>query len=234
MISERREALKALEEEKEKLALAKPAIASVDIRLLHEYVNSLDKVLAQGTNRERRDFVRTFIRNIEFNPKELRVRLWGLLLGVLTYLVDPTAAFYALWVAVLFDLLTKIVALAVKNGGLVRATRERIINSHTMFYRTFIKVLAYFTMTVLAHQSKAIVAIEAVPIIFSTIIYSILFLVEVHSIIENLIEAGAEDLKPLLMRFEREKQRAVEGAGDMIQQVHDTKMSGDPARPPDI
>ncbi len=76
MISERREALKALEEEKEKLALAKPAIASVDIRLLHEYVNSLDKVLAQGTNRERRDFVRTFIRNIEFNPKELRVTIY--------------------------------------------------------------------------------------------------------------------------------------------------------------
>lgn len=152
--------------------------------------------------------------------------LWGFLLGVLTYLVEPTAAFYALWVAVFLDLITKMAALAYKNGGLIAATKAKVINSHTMFYRTFIKVLAYFTMTVLAHQSKAVVEIEAVPIIFSTIIYSILFLVEVYSIIENLIEAGAEDLKPLMLRFQKEKEKVIEGSGDLISDIHENKMKG--------
>lgn len=146
---------------------------------------------------------------------------WGTALGVFTFLVEPTAAFYALWVAVLFDLLSKIAAISYRHGGLVAATRCKALNSHTMFYRTFIKVLAYFTMTVLAHQSKAIVAIEGVDILFSTIIYSILFLVEVHSIIENLIEAGCDDLRPLLLRFQREKNRAVHGVEDIAQDVYD-------------
>lgn|GEM_PF-3480163 len=160
--------------------------------------------------------------------------VWGFLLGALTYLVEPTAAFYALWVAVFLDLITKVVALAAKNDGLIAATRMRVINSHTMFYRTFIKVLAYFTMTVLAHQSKAIVEIEAVPIIFSTIIYSILFLVEVYSIIENLIEAGAEDLRPLLLRFQKEKQKAIEGSGDLLNDIYENTVKGEDTSGPTI
>jgi len=146
---------------------------------------------------------------------EQLANLWcwagGVLLGVFCYLVEPTAAFYALWIAVLLDLLTKVVALSVSHGGFIAATRARFIRSHTMFCKTAIKIVAYFTLTVLAHQSKAIVDIEAVPILFSSVIYSALFLVEVHSIIENLIGAGADDLKPLLLRLEREKQRVLAG-----------------------
>lgn len=141
---------------------------------------------------------------------------WGLLLGVLTYLVQPTAAFYALWIAVGLDLLTKITALSYGSGGFLKALKTQKLNSHTMFQKAFVKVLAYFTLTVVAYQSKYIVAIEAVPILFSTIIYTILFLVEVHSIIENLIAAGCDDLKPLLMRFEKEKQKAIEGSEVMF------------------
>ncbi len=96
-------------------------------------------------------------------------------------------------------------------------------------------------MTVLAYQSKYIVSIEAVPVLFSSIIYCILFLVEVHSIIENLIDAGAEDLKPLLLRFRRERDKMVGSAGDILSDVtggesgpgpQPRKESGDDGRPP--
>ncbi|GBF35480.1 hypothetical protein DCCM_4609 [Desulfocucumis palustris] len=146
-------------------------------------------------------------------------QLGGIFLGVLTYLVAPTAAFYALWIAVVIDLLTRLVALSVKYGGFWQATRQSQISSKKMFHGTAIKIAAYFFMTVLAHQSKYIVEIEAVPVLFSSIIYCLLFLVEVHSIIENLIDAGAEDLKPLLLRFKREKTRVMQGGKDTLDDI---------------
>lgn len=159
--------------------------------------------------------------------------LTGIVLGCFAYLVKPTAAFYALWIAVGFDLLTKIVALSYQAGGFLKAIKTQHLNSQTMFRKAFVKVLAYFTLTVIAYQSKYIVAIEAVPILFSTIIYSILFLVEVHSIIENLIGAGCDDLKPLLIRFERERQKAIEGTGNIVNDVmsRETEGDGDCERP---
>ncbi len=139
-------------------------------------------------------------------------QLGGVVLGIFTFLVAPTAAFYALWIAVLMDLLNRIVAQSIKYNGFWQATKQSRISSKKMFQGTAIKTIAYFFMTVLAYQSKYIVEIEAVPIFFS----SMLFLVEVHSIIENLIDAGAEDLKPLLLRFNNEKIKAVRGAGDLV------------------
>lgn len=143
----------------------------------------------------------------------------GVIIGAVTYLVAPTAAFYALWIAVFMDLLSRIFAQSSKNGGFWQATKGKHIQSNLMFRGTAIKIVAYFFMTVLAHQSKHIVEIEAVPIVFSTIVYSILFLVEVHSIIENLIDAGAEDLRPLLLRFQKEKEKAVGATEDIISDV---------------
>lgn len=150
----------------------------------------------------------------------------GIILGILTYLVEPTAAFYALWIAVAMDLVTRIAAQSVKHGGLIEATRKCQVSSRKMFHGTAIKITSYFFMLVIANQSKYIVEIEAVPIIFSTIIYSILFLVEVHSIIENLIDAGAEDLRPLLLRFQKEKEKAIQGGGDMLNDIHENQMGG--------
>lgn len=156
--------------------------------------------------------------------------LYGIILGFCTYLIQPSAAFYALWIAVGLDMLTKIIQLSYGSGGFLTAIRTQRLNSKTMFQKAFVKIIAYFTLTVIAYQSRYIVDIEAVPILFSTIIYSILFLVEVHSIIENLIGAGCEDLKPLLMRFEREKQRAIEGTGNIVSDIC-TNAAGETDKP---
>lgn len=143
----------------------------------------------------------------------------GLLIGLFSYLIEPSAAFYALWIAVALDFMTKMVELSYGCGGYLNAVQTQRINSQTMFRKGFVKILAYFVLMVVAYQSKYITTVESVPIIFSSIIYGMLFLVEVHSIIENMIGAGCDDLRPLLMRFEKEREKAINGSGNLISDV---------------
>lgn len=75
-INKRREEIDELEKQKEKLALLKPTFEKIDIVRLKEYINSLDVVLKHGTNRERREFIRTFIRRIELDPLENRITIY--------------------------------------------------------------------------------------------------------------------------------------------------------------
>lgn len=65
-----------LEQEKEKLTINKPVLEKIDALRLKEYIESLDQVLAQGTNRERREFIRTFIRRMEFDPTTSRITIY--------------------------------------------------------------------------------------------------------------------------------------------------------------
>jgi len=143
----------------------------------------------------------------------------GLLVGLCAYLIQPSAAFYALWIAVVLDFITKMVELSYGCGGYLKAVQTQRINSQTMFRKGSVKILAYFVLMVVAYQSKYITTVESVPIIFSSIIYGMLFLVEVHSIIENMIGAGCDDLRPLLMRFEKEREKAINGSGNLISDV---------------
>ncbi|TEB10830.1 hypothetical protein Psfp_04080 [Pelotomaculum sp. FP] len=64
-----------MEKQKEQLALAKPALEKIDTIRLKDYVQSLDQVLAHGTNRERREFIRTFIRRMDFDPEASRITI---------------------------------------------------------------------------------------------------------------------------------------------------------------
>ncbi|WP_449240362.1 recombinase family protein [Desulfoscipio gibsoniae] len=75
-INKRREEIAELEKQKEKLALSKPTIEKIDIVRLKEYINSLDKVLLHGSNRERREFIRTFIRRMELDPLANRITIY--------------------------------------------------------------------------------------------------------------------------------------------------------------
>ncbi len=134
-------------------------------------------------------------------------KVWGIILGLLWYLVEPTAAFVALWIAVASDLFTRLLAEAVKAGGFLVAIQTGRIRSRKAFTRTAVKIVGYFILAVVAHQSKSVVQIEQISILFSAIIYSFLFLVESISIVENLVDAGLDSLNPLLLRFRRERER---------------------------
>lgn len=128
--------------------------------------------------------------------------VWAFLFAVFNYLICPNAAYMpaitAVWVAVLLDLLTRLFANSRNAGGFLIAIKAGAISSDTLFTRTVVKVVAYLCLQILAGLSMRVIPLEQVSIAAATIIYSFLFIRESTSVVENLIEAGAEDLKPLL------------------------------------
>jgi hypothetical protein len=134
--------------------------------------------------------------------------LGGIFIGVVTYLVQPGAAFYALWVVVACDLVSRILTESVNHGGLFRAIKDGHIRSDKAMQGTFIKILAYFIMCVIAAQATRIIPYETASGLVSNIIYSVLFFVELLSIAENFIEAGIEQFK-WLERFSKKKLKGI-------------------------
>lgn len=121
--------------------------------------------------------------------------LAGFIIGVLTYLVQPGAAFYALWIVVACDLVSRIVTESVNHGGLIAAIKGGHIRSDKALQGTSIKIVAYLIMCVLAAQATRIIPYETASGLVANVIYSVLFFVETLSIAENFIEAGVEEFR---------------------------------------
>lgn len=130
--------------------------------------------------------------------------LGGILFGVITYLVQPGAAFYGLWIVVACDLVSRIMTESVNHGGLIKAIREGHIRSDKAMQGTFVKIVAYFIMCVLAAQATRIIPYETASGLISNVIYSVLFFVETLSIAENFLEAGVEEFQ-WFKRFSNKK-----------------------------
>ena len=118
--------------------------------------------------------------------------------AVLCYLIEPDAAFMAVMILVGLDLISKLTALSVKRGGLVDAVRQGDISSKTAFAGTCVKLVAYFSLGVLAVQVRYVALSEVAATLSKTVIYGFLFMVEAISILENLVEAGMYRLAPIL------------------------------------
>lgn len=144
-----------------------------------------------------------YVSQFDFNP------IWAFFFAVFSYLICPNASYEpaiaAVWIAVLLDLLTRLFANSKKSGGFLKAIKAKEISSDTLFNRTSIKVVAYLSIQILAGLSMKLNHMELVSIAMATIIYSFLFLRESVSVVENLIEAGANDLKPLLYWLKRKE-----------------------------
>jgi len=135
--------------------------------------------------------------------------VWAFLFAVFNYLVCPSAAYLpaitAVWAAVILDILTRLFANSRQSGGFFKAVKAKAISSDTLFNRTVIKVVAYLSLQILAGLSMRVLPLEQVSIAVATIIYSFLFVREATSVVENLVEAGAEDLKPLLFWLKKKE-----------------------------
>lgn len=125
-------------------------------------------------------------------------------MGVFTYLVQPGAAFFGLWVVVACDLVSRIVTESVNHGGFVKAIKEGHIRSDKAMQGTFVKIIAYFVMCVIAAQATKIIPYDTASELVANIIYSILFFVELLSIAENFLEAGVTEFS-WLKRFSQNK-----------------------------
>ena len=130
--------------------------------------------------------------------------LGGSSVGVITYLVRPGASFYALWIVVACDLISRIITESKNHGGFFKALKEGHVLSDKAMKGTSIKILAYFIMCVVAAQSRNLVPYQPASELFANVVYSILFFVEVLSIAENFLEAGVQEFS-WLHRFTQKK-----------------------------
>jgi len=138
----------------------------------------------------------------------------AILSAIITWLMFPEQSFVvwfiALWVAVVLDLFTRWFAIFVKSGGIVKAFKAKAWNSEAMFHKTSIKIVSYLVIQILAGLSMRFVSIPYISNIVATVVYSFLFFREFASNIENLIEAGADYLQPLLFWVKKKEKEALE------------------------
>jgi uncharacterized protein YacL len=131
-----------------------------------------------------------------------------------TYLMFPEESFVpwciALWVAVVLDLLTRWFAIFIKSGGIRKALKTKAWNSEAMFRKTSIKIVSYLVIQILAGLSMRFVNIPFVSNIVATVVYSFLFFREFASNVENLIDAGADYLQPLLFWVKKKEKETLQ------------------------
>jgi hypothetical protein len=132
----------------------------------------------------------------------------------ITWLIFPEESFVvwcaALWIAVVLDLLTRWYAIFKKAGGIRKAIKSKAWNSREMYEKTSIKIISYLVIQILAGLSIRLVDIPYISNIVATVVYSFLFFREFASNIENLIDAGADYLKPLLFWVKKKKDEVLE------------------------
>lgn len=134
----------------------------------------------------------------------------AVILAGINYLLFPDQAFqtaaYAVGVCILLDIITKFVALSYQSGGYIKAVRDCHISSQLLWHGTRVKLYSYLIVAILVGLSYRVVQLEQVSVFFGTVVYSVLFLRETQSIIENLLDAGADLGWLLIWTKKKEKQ----------------------------
>jgi len=130
--------------------------------------------------------------------KEPASRVIAILWAGFCYLVEPDAAFMAVMILVLVDLISKLCAISMSSGGLIAAVNDGKLSSKRAFLGTVTKLIAYFCLGVLTVQVRYIAAGDTAVTLSKTAVYAFLFVVEAISILENLVEAGLEPIRPIL------------------------------------
>jgi uncharacterized protein YacL len=120
----------------------------------------------------------------------------------------------ALWIAVILDLFTRWYAIFKKAGGIRKAIKSKAWNSRDMYAKTSIKIVSYLVIQILAGLSMRLFDIPYISNIVATVIYAFLFFREFASNIENLIEAGADYLKPLLFWVKKQEKEVLKKEDD--------------------
>lgn len=118
--------------------------------------------------------------------------------AILSFVLYPNAIYqvYALAVAVVVavDLITKYYAISVKNGGLTNSLKTKKITSNNMWIGTRKKIVSYFVIMLLVGLSYHFEMLLFPAEYIGSMAYLVMFLRECQSILENLIDAGYEDL----------------------------------------
>ncbi len=145
--------------------------------------------------------------------------VFGALTGLVSYLFFPEKAYFLALIAVIIaatmDIITKLYAISKVNGGYRQAVRSGKLFSKTLWQGTEVKIFSYLTVTLLTGLSYRVIFLKEAGVLLASFVYSVMFMREFQSNIENLCEAGA-DLHWLLL-FAKKKNT------DLMKNVEDEK-----------
>jgi len=65
-----------VESQRNNMQIVKPVVKGIDEEKVINYFTRLDEVMRTGTNREKRQFIRSFVRRLEFNPEERKIIIY--------------------------------------------------------------------------------------------------------------------------------------------------------------
>ncbi len=147
----------------------------------------------------------------------------GLLVSAVSYVLFPDRAFFtsiiAVGVTMLLDIITKFWALAKQNQGYRQAVKSRAIYSKTLWDKTKIKLFSYLVIMILAGLSYRVAPLKEMGVFFATVVYAVMFLREGQSVIENLVDGGA-DLKWLLFWMKKKEDQILDSETKEYQDVN--------------
>ena len=141
---------------------------------------------------------------------------WAVFLSSIMYILFPEQAYLTAFCAVLgvmlLDIITKYYAIGCKNGGLWNSLKTRKINSNSMWAGTSRKIFSYLIIFIMVGLSYRVSPIAGMAAFLGTVVYSVLFLRECQSILENLDDAGS-DVGWLLTIVKKRKKKILEDEG---------------------
>lgn len=133
----------------------------------------------------------------------------GAITGLFFYVCFPDRAYLLALVAVMaasfLDIVTKSYSIIKKNGGYRKAIKNKELFSKSLWIGTERKIVSYTVVAILTGLSYRVIYLKEVGIMIGTFVYSVMFMREFQSNVENLIEAGA-DLHWLLL-FSKKKNK---------------------------
>lgn len=140
----------------------------------------------------------------------------ALLLSAIMYVMFPESSYLTAFCAVigvmLLDIITKYYSIAVHHGGIWKSIKGKFINSNSMWVGTSRKIFAYLIIFIMVGLSYRVTTIAGISAFLATVVYSVLFLRECQSILENLNDAGS-DVGWLLSIVKKRKNKILEDEG---------------------
>lgn len=95
----------------------------------------------------------------------------------------------------LLDLTTRLFALSRQSGGFRKAIKTKKINSTSFIKGTIDKLIVFIVMLILCGCAYRLVVISELAVWFTQIVFTLMFLRDLLSIIENLNDAGVGGLQ---------------------------------------
>lgn len=145
--------------------------------------------------------------------------------GLVSYVLFPVDSYqtYAMIVlgALTADLLTKYYAISKTNGGLLNSIRIGKLTSQAMWMGTRKKLLSYLMIMVFVGLAFRFEELSSLALMIGNISYAIMFLREVQSVFENMVQAGHKDLSIWLLWTKRNREsleKLVETVEEVAQQ----------------